>query len=158
MFLDFQLTYAAVPTRITICSGAALTLNCTINSGSHVWNVSALNSDEPEIMVNKFQGNLFTSQYNISLVPNGAKFIVSTLTVVITDELNGTILSCWNTFDTQVIQKTVITILSMYVSKYSYFKLICYIAAIILVPKKFLRTYQPPALPPPLKICINAGI
>lgn len=98
--------------KITVCNGEVLFLNCTINSTSHIWNITALNQLE---VVNNARRDAPNAQYNIS-VQNVGESILSTLSVIITSTFNGTVILCLNTLNMQVMQMTELTVLGMYVT------------------------------------------
>ena len=109
---DLHVNYATNITRIITCNGEALTLNCTLNSDFHLWNITALDNGQ-ELLVNRFQRNLFNLRYNVSIVVDSTETgsIVSAVTILIDDDLNDTIILCQDAFDMQVIQMTKVTVI-----------------------------------------------
>lgn len=101
-----------VSMRIITCSGKMLTLNCTVNSTSHIWNITALNSLK---LVNRFERNVFDPRYTISITDSeSTNSIISSLSLMVTDDFNGTTITCLDTFSTQIMQETAITVLGTY--------------------------------------------
>lgn len=61
--------------------------------------------------MSRFRGDVFTSQYNISILPANESIIASTLVMEIVHDLNGTLISCLEAINMQVKQQAVITVL-----------------------------------------------